>query len=474
MDGLKKLTLISFFICTMVICISCSREEEVITNQEPITAEVSQDINVVENISVIEERSDRDKDWEEDINYIVKILLKIGGGHPLLVDYPTYIQTERSYFTGDYTSKIGKFYDETLRERFMQKIDTLLFNIPQLEDYEIEYGLHEAIAILNDLHTSIFLYSEIYPFFFTPFYEEGIQFFVTRVTEGAEDLLYSRLEEINGVSVEEILEQFKKIVPYENEYNFTSSVSYTYLSFHRALQYIGVVNDKGAEFTFIDRDGSRKTVYKEPISIEEKGSIEWVTQEYSGTLEFSKQYPEKNYWYEYLADKDIIYMRYRRCRTDEDITFWNWFQELTEVIKDKNGVSKVVMDVRGNTGGYVPAYYGNMIQWLKNNKDLVNGIDLLIDEGTYSAGIIFSSLLKKNVDYVTMIGNGGGQSPNFFAGVSSYVSPRLNISLSVSKDFINAWPEYEEETLMPDILITPTIEDYMNNIDTVLEAVLNE
>lgn len=39
----------------------------------------------------------------------------------------------------------------------MQKIETLLFNIPQVEDYEIEYGLHEVITILNDLHTNIFL-----------------------------------------------------------------------------------------------------------------------------------------------------------------------------------------------------------------------------------------------------------------------------------------------------------------------------
>lgn len=49
-----------------------------------------------------------------------------------------------------------------------------------------------------------------------------------------------------------------------------------------------------------------------------------------------------------------------------------------------------------------------------------------------------------------------------------------DITFLVSSVFYNVWPEYEEETLMPDVLITPTIEDYMNGIDTELEAVLND
>lgn len=59
-------------------------------------------------------------------------------------------------------------------------------------------------------------------------------------------------------------------------------------------------------------------------------------------------------------------------------------------------------------------------------------------------------------------------------GASLYTPPKLNISLSVSTAFNNIWSEYEEETLMQDIIITPTIEDYINNLDPVLEAVSNE
>lgn len=55
-----------------------------------------------------------------------------------------------------------------------------------------------------------------------------------------------------------------------------------------------------------------------------------------------------------------------------------------------------------------------------------------------------------------------------------YVADNYKIPFRISLAYKNIWPEYEEETLVPDILITPTIEDYMNNIDTVLEVVLNE
>jgi len=51
------------------------------------------------------------------------------------------------------------------------------------------------------------------------------------------------------------------------------------------------------------------------------------------------------------------------------------------------------------------------------------------------------------------------------------MTPIFNISFRVSDAMMQSWPSYEYNALMPDIIIHQTFEDFINNRDTVLDAV---
>ncbi len=81
--------------------------------------------------------------------------------------------------------------------------------------------------------------------------------------------------------------------------------------------------------------------------------------------------------------------------------------------------------------------------------------------------------LKLNVDGAVLVGGPAAEPPNFTVPVldGNYEMPNSKCIFSFGGSYLNYWPGYEHDALMPDIEIYQTIEDYQNGKDTVLEAV---
>ena len=75
---------------------------------------------------------------------------------------------------------------------------------------------------------------------------------------------------------------------------------------------------------------------------------------------------------------------------------------------------------------------------------------------------------------MTLVGTPAGEPPNETFQTSQFTSPnhKLIFLMSILKQFYT-WPGYDEDALMPDILIGQSVEDYRNGIDSVLKYVLN-
>lgn len=462
----KKRAILYKILFIIAMCSSCSKKEKIILNREPFVGNVQQYVYATEE--------GRDREWEEDIIFFAKTLLNRSEGHPLLKDYPCNILTENSIMDGNSGPQLGKFYNHALQKEVIEQIDIVLASIPALEDYEITYKLQEILYSLNDIHTHIRVKNDyIYPFQTIPIFNENIDFYLIEVPKENEELLYSKLEKINGVPIREVMEKFENIVPHENEYSFITNLN-DRLFKKDALKYIGVGNEEKIRLTVSDKDGKRRTISQKAIHKDEMEHMELVSNKNKIQTLLKDSHDEKEYyWYEYLEEKDTIYMRYAECELRDDIKFVDMIEEIKTIIETKDGIVKFIIDLRGNPGGQILEGFSSFIRWLQKNQELTGKVYVMIDEMTSSGAIISAALIRKNVDNVVLIGNGGKQSPNFFAG-SMYKLKNNDITFLVSSVFYNVWPEYEEETLMPDILVTPTIEDYMNGIDTELEAVLND
>lgn len=468
----KKMSVLCALIFLVIICVSCLPKHEVISpkeigsNREPFTGDTYQYEYAIED--------GKAREWEEDIIFFAKTLLQ--RGHPMVGAHYVDVFIEENYTRGDMEVQAGAFYDSTLKKNVIEQIDSLLASIPILEDYEIPYKMQEILAQFHDIHTSVRIEDDfVYPFQTVPIFGDEVEFCLVGVPKEKKKFLYSKVEKINGISMDEVLEKFKKIISYENNYSFIQKVNVALFQ-KDTLKYLGIGKKEKIKLTIRDKDGKRRTIAQKVVSKDEMAQMDMVRHESVSKTLLKDSHDEKEYyWYEYFNDENTIYMRYNFCLPREDIKLRDMLKEMEKTIEENGGVAKYILDLRSNPGGYLDEarYFSPFILWLQEHPELVEKVYVLIDERTASTAVIIASLLKKNVNYATFIGNGTAQGPNFFSGYV-YESKNYNIKFSISSFHVNVWPKYEEETFMPDILLTPTIEDYRTGIDSVLEAVLDD
>ena len=77
----------------------------------------------------------RERDWEEDILHMAGVYLGevYANGHPLLTD----MEFQTMFSMDGMPVEYRTFYDEAMREVFLQAINDLIPQIPELKDYEI-------------------------------------------------------------------------------------------------------------------------------------------------------------------------------------------------------------------------------------------------------------------------------------------------------------------------------------------------
>ena len=98
-------------------------------------------------------------------------------------------------------------------------------------------------------------------------------------------------------------------------------------------------------------------------------------------------------------------------------------------------------------------------------------IYILIDNNSFSAAIGIPAVLRRRLEGATLIGAAGGQQPRFFRG-ESFSLPYSQIYCQCSSELIDFWPNYENETLTPDLIVRQTYEDFLNGYDSVLKYIL--
>jgi hypothetical protein len=184
---------------------------------------------------------------------------------------------------------------------------------------------------------------------------------------------------------------------------------------------------------------------------------------------------EENYWFEYLSDYNIMFIRMSRMHEREDISSHTFFTTILNRARNIPDSTKIIFDLRNNEGG-VPLYgldwFMNSMEWDRVSRESISEIYVIINRGTYSGGIVTAAQLRNFFDNVTLIGQPTSCPPNFFAGAApDWTTPNSRLTFRISANLNVSWPEYEYDVLMPDILIEPTIEDFLAGRDVVMEYI---
>lgn len=413
----------------------------------------------------------RERDWEEDILY--------------LADSYTweYGQLSQFAFRIEYPDDVEyseEFYDPELRQTFLDEINGLIPQIPELTDDEILYELQRIVCLLNDAHICIYLpESELFPIGFHVFYEEE-QPAVRAILlpEAYVDWLYAELVAINGYDMAQVEAMMAPYNSHENRYwlyelLYNAAYNGTAITL-MDLQAAGIVakDSDDAVYTLQNEAGETVDVALSALTYSQYGKQDLVyhmpTEAYSTEHANSDSY----YWHT-LLERDTVYIRINQFEEDPEYTFLTLGNEVLAGDRERGGTKNVIVDIRDNPGGYAFLGYNELITVLQRMD--VENIYVLINSNTFSNGIIMASSIRREIPEAILVGTPGGQPANFFAGMSDgdFVMPNCDVIFRMPTCWNAPLPDFEGDALLPDVTVWPTIEDYQQNRDTVLEAVLN-
>ena len=318
-----------------------------------------------------------------------------------------------------------------------------------------------------------------------PFYSgNGYELRITAVIAGADldDMLLSRIDRINGFSVEECVRRISKLISHEAEtflryealdMKVGEENAYPYILDTGVLRYCGIMKGDTATVEVTDIDGEGWTLtLPEVLRFSYKKNY-WRSgtgaEESDIGLDLMWSNTEVNEWCRLLSDGETLYFRFFSC-VPEDMSVL--MKQFDEIVANTDSIRRVVMDFRHNLGGYatLKGYSHDFITRLRAlNADCVY---VLIDHGSCSAATVLPSHLVRVLDNAKLYGMKSAQPTSFFYGVQ-LTFRNCGWIYSYSKYFSHFWPGNEDDALTPDVTVYQTLEDYMNGIDTVLKGIVN-
>lgn len=364
-------------------------------------------------------------------------------------------------------------------EEWESCIDALIMdmNSSYMSDEEIVYRTKEIIAKVRNAHTwftnDAYEYSMFYyPIGFMKMADGG--YYIIRIIEN-KNLFGAKIEAINGYSMEEVIEEYKRIYPCETEIAIEGSIGRN-MSYND-LSYLGLTNEKKCRFSLVLKNGERKDIMIEPILEDEiKNYTTYTLKDHIDELPLCLQQPEgtnDNYWYKIDEDNRAFYFRYNRCVDEEK--YIDFSDKMVEaMVANQEKYDKFVVDLRSNPGGNGRFLMNFLFKYNIFLKE--QDARILVGNRTFSAGISAVDDFLYYVYKVTIYGRETG-------GIVGGFTELGNLQLDKSGNSVNystlltgysRLAKRKKQTdiwrgIIPDVEVVPTIDEYLSGYDTVYE-----
>jgi hypothetical protein len=389
--------------------------------------------------------STRDDRWRQDVDYLASQLKRLHAD--------AFFQTPRAQF-----------------DAAVSELDA---NIPSLSDTEIVAEMLRLVAMLGDGHTQLFNYNSL-GFHRSPLQLEwfGDALYVVSASPQYRDVIGMRVERIGGMSAHDAS---AAVIPYLSHYNEFglrkgSPVLLTTPEILLAARVIDSIH--GVTYDLVDSAGSHVLLTSNPVPADTRSTLSLSQINSSLTeLPLYLRHRDQNYWYAYLPDSQTVYFQYNSAHETEGQPFDAFVQSLFEVV-DSSPVQRVVVDLRFNGGGY-PVLFDSFLEGLRQRPSLTQPGRLFVLTGniTFSSGVWHAVALRDLGAVV--IGEPTSGKPNAYGQVRRLYLPNSGIGLQYSTRYWKLIDGSDPSTVMPDVLIEPTITEYFAGRDVVLEAAVS-
>ncbi|WP_346916791.1 peptidase S41 [Clostridium sp.] len=333
------------------------------------------------------------------------------------------------------------------RKEFESRIDKLKSMIGDLDYEEMKVEISRVVASIGDAHTSVaFPANKYLPIKFY-WFEDGI--YIIRTSEAYKNLLFKKVIAIEDIKIDKILHELSEIISFENEY-FLKAQSMKYMQASEVL-YGLLISDS--------MDNIRITTEHHTVKVR---TVNISELEYSDSqLPLYARRSNENLWYEYLEDKEELYIKYNYCREDGNKTISKKIAETIDYI-EKNSIAKITIDLRNNLGGD-SRLLEPLLYYIKNNPKINDkeNLKVIIGRETFSSGLLNAYQFKFETNCVIW-GEPSGGKPNCYGEILRFVLPNSKFSVSYSTRYYKIIDDDSIMSLYPDKTLYEKIEDYRN------------
>lgn len=414
---------------------------------------------------------ERDKIWEEDILFIAQEFLD---NHPWLVDDTTRTYEVESYISTPNWEWKSQYMPEK-REAFLAEVNHLLPLIPEYEDERIVWEIQRILSTIGECHANLMIDSaDTFHMYYYPFMEEdGLSIRAVTVPEDKPHLLYAELTAINGIPVTEILEKIRPYSSTTTESGFiNNSVLRSTMFSPSLLRTVGVMEPDAtsAEFTFLTESGETVTEIREARHYDDYVDEPMLDHFYQFQLPYAfYDWTENDYWIDHWDELSTLYIRLSQYDQKEDEAYLETNREIYAVLQSVETLDKIILDLRQNGGGSPPSALAGLLNFLKHSK--VQQVYVLIDGGCYSMTVIGSYNIRTEIPDAIFVGSPTGQGLPTGSVRDKITTPNHGLVFRTPGGMSVLESGESFEYFEPDILLYQTLEDYKQEIDTVLKYV---
>lgn len=410
------------------------------------------------------------------------ILLAVLTAAALAAAYPCFSQTageqapERDQWAA-YLDLLAKelparhknLYFKTTPEKFQAGVAALRAGIPALSRPRFLIELARLVATVGDPHTSLTVIPQKAFALKLYWFKEGLC--VTDTTTECAELLNGRLAAVDGHPVEEVIRGFSGIIPHDNDAQVKDFVP-RFLASSEHLLGLGLIADpEEAVFTVRTPAGGVASARMRSLPLGAIETIAWAAPAVDpASLPPYRRTAGSAYEFVYLAGPRTLYFAYNSCRDLQARPFAAFAAGLWDTIR-KNPVERLVVDLRNNGGGdssILDPFIGELAAASELNRR--GRVFVIIGRRTFSSAVLNAIALRKRTAAV-FYGEPTGGKPNHYGEIETLNLPHLKLGVSYSTKYFQ-FVEGDDPSMMPDVLVELSLDDYLAPRDPVLEAIL--
>src|SRR6476646_6960223 len=368
-------------------------------------------------------------------------------------------------------------------EQFNAAVQQLDQRIPTLSRNQILVEFARIVAIVGDGHTHLSLLTDpkadlhAFPINFY-LYKDGL--FVQSAKPEYAAAIGARLIKIDDTPADQAYKLVSPLVSRDNEMGVRDFAPHL-LSLAEILDGLGVIHGSGSARYTLDANGKQMTLEVKAVPVAElvahlrTGAGKWIDARDSATAPTPLwlKDPHNYYWFEYLADSKTLYVKYNAVENKPDESIADFFKRVFS-FTETNPVERLVLDMRNNDGG------NNALNWpiiyglIRSDKINQRGkLFVITGRQTFSAAQNGVNQLEKHTRAI-FVGEPTGGSPNGYGDARRFLLPNSGLAVYASTLW---WQDVDPRDTRvwtaPSISVELTSNDYRNNIDPVMNAILS-